>query len=152
MNRPLIILLLGILIAVAGFWGIYYSRTADTRALLASDIPELAWLKHEFNLSDAEFKRISELHESYLPRCADMCRRIAEKNSEIGKAIVASERLTSEIETKLREAAELRAECQAAMLKHFFEVSQTMPAEQGRRYLEWVQEKTFPPDHGLMAH
>ena len=28
------------------------------------------------------------------------------------------------------------------MLKHFFEVSRTMPPEQGRRYLTWVQEQT----------
>jgi hypothetical protein len=28
------------------------------------------------------------------------------------------------------------------MLKHFFEVSRTMPAEQGRRYLAWVQAQT----------
>jgi hypothetical protein len=29
------------------------------------------------------------------------------------------------------------------MLQHFFEVSQTMPPEEGKRYLAWVEEKTF---------
>jgi len=36
----------------------------------------------------------------------------------------------------------MRADCQAEMLKHFFEVSRTMPAEQGKRYLAWVQAQT----------
>jgi hypothetical protein len=29
------------------------------------------------------------------------------------------------------------------MLKHFIAVSQTMPPEQGRRYLAWVEKQTF---------
>lgn len=36
----------------------------------------------------------------------------------------------------------MRSECQAEMLKHFFEVSRAMPPEQGKRYLAWVQEQT----------
>lgn len=152
MRNGIFILSFGMAVAVAGFCGIYYSRTAATRAILESETPELAWLKSEFQLSDAEFERIVRLHEAYLPRCAEMCRRIADKNAEIKRAITSSSRLTPEVQTKLREAAELRAECQSAMLEHFFQVSQTMPAEQGKRYLEWVHEKTLPPDDGMMSH
>jgi hypothetical protein len=36
----------------------------------------------------------------------------------------------------------MRADCQAEMLKHFFEVSRAMPADQGKRYLAWVQAQT----------
>ena len=36
------------------------------------------------------------------------------------------------------------------MLRHFIEVSQTMPAEQGRRYLAWVKEKAVLSNY-LMA-
>jgi hypothetical protein len=57
--------------------------------------------------------------------------------------------LTPEIEKTLSEAAELRLECQRAMLKHFIEVSKTMPPSQGKRYLVWVEEKTFLPDYGM---
>ena len=36
----------------------------------------------------------------------------------------------------------MRADCQAAMLNHFFAVSRTMPADQGKRYLAWVLTQT----------
>jgi hypothetical protein len=36
------------------------------------------------------------------------------------------------------------------MLRHFYEVSRTMPPEQGRRYLAWVQERTFMCSEGMM--
>jgi hypothetical protein len=45
----------------------------------------------------------------------------------------------------------VRTACQAEILKHFFEVSRTMPAGQGRRYLAWVQERTCLSE-GLMNH
>jgi hypothetical protein len=35
------------------------------------------------------------------------------------------------------------------MLRHFFQVSQTMPPEQGQRYLSWVKAKAFLPDYGM---
>jgi hypothetical protein len=39
------------------------------------------------------------------------------------------------------------------MLQHFYEVSRTMPPEQGRRYLAWVQERTILADsHEEMQH
>ena len=36
----------------------------------------------------------------------------------------------------------LRGQCQAQMLKHFEEVSQEMPAKQGKRYLTEMQRLT----------
>jgi hypothetical protein len=54
--------------------------------------------------------------------------------------------VTPEIERTLAQAAAFRAECQAKMLQHFYEVSRTMPAEQGRRYLQWVQQQTVLTD------
>ena len=42
-----------------------------------------------------------------------------------------------------------RRECQRMMLRHFFQVSQTMPPEEGRRYLAWVKEKAFAPNFDM---
>ena len=53
--------------------------------------------------------------------------------------------VTPEIKQALAEAARLRAECETAMLQHFYEVSRTMPSEQGKRYLAWVQQETLLP-------
>jgi hypothetical protein len=66
------------------------------------------------------------------------------------KALLAqTNSLTPGIEKTLAEASQLRLECQKAMLRHFMEVSQTMPPPQGRRYLAWVEERTFLPDYGM---
>ena len=143
MKRTWLILAAGLLLAVVSYGAFYFGATARDRCLLNDQAPELAWLKQEYNLSDAEFKRVVELHSAYEPRCAEMCRRIATKEAELRDLLAHSTSVTPEIARKLSEAAEIRAECQSNMLNHFYEVSRTMPPEQGRRYLAWVQENTF---------
>jgi len=150
MKRPALILIGGLALATAAYCAVYFTGTVRHRELLENNRPELAWLKDEFHLGDAEFKRITELHDAYLPQCKEMCRRIDAKNAELKDALAKTNTVTPGIETKLTEAAQLRAECQRSMLKHFFEVSRTMPPEQGRRYLQWVQERTFLSSSGMM--
>ncbi len=150
MKRLLLIFLAGLSLAAAAYCAVYFKSTAHHRQILGSQQPELAWLKNEFQLNDAEFKRITELHDAYMPHCMEMCRRIDAKNAELKALLSNTNTLTPDIEMKLNEAAQLRAECQRSMLQHFFEVSRTMPPEQGRRYLEWVQEKTFMPRYGMI--
>jgi hypothetical protein len=157
MRRALIILMLGAGLGLLAAAGTYWSLTAGHRALLRQEQPELAWLRAEFQISPGDFARISELHQAYLPRCAELCQRIAEREARIRELLDEADRLTPEIEGLLREAAETRVECQRNMLEHFFQVSRAMPAEQGRRYLAWVKEKTFRMDHepglpGVAAH
>jgi hypothetical protein len=41
------------------------------------------------------------------------------------------------------ELCELRARCQLEMLRHFVEVSQAMPPDQGKRYLAEMQRITL---------
>jgi hypothetical protein len=104
--------------------------------------PELAWLKREFNLNPAEYARITQLHEAYLPQCAERCRVIAGQNLKLKQLLAQGTTVTEEIQSLLVERAGTRARCEAEMLKHFQEVSRAMPPEQGRRYLAWVQEHT----------
>jgi len=149
MRRGTLILLLGVAGAVVAYCAFYRMGTASPREWMQSPQPELAWLKQEFNLSDAEFDRISALHSAYKPQCREMCRRIGEQNTKLRHLLETAGNLTSEIETAIAEAARLRGECQRNMLQHFFTVSQTMPPDQGRRYLALVKEKTFLSDHGM---
>lgn len=146
----MIILSLGLLAALAGYWTLYFLGTDKPHHSLRSQNPELAWLREEFRLSDTELKRIAELHASYRPHCAAMCQRIDQKNAELRMLLNATNTLTADIEEKLSEAAQLRVECEKAMLKHFFEVARTMPPKQGQRYLAWVQERTFLASHNEM--
>lgn len=96
---------------------------------------ELTWLRREFRLTGPELERVRQLHEAYLPKCDEMCRRIAAKNRECSEVLIASTNVSETVRQKLGELAVLRAECQGRMLEHFFEISQAMPPEQGRRYL-----------------
>jgi hypothetical protein len=149
MRRGILILALGVIGAAIAFCCFYLMGTATPRALMRSEQPELAWLQHEFNLNATEMKRVSALHAGYLPQCKDRCRRIDQLNVALTQALAAATQLTPEIQKLLDERAQMRAVCQGEMLKHFFEVSRTMPPEQGRRYLAWVRESTCLHELGM---
>lgn len=142
MRRGFLILGLGLIAAAAAYACFYLAGTAGLREWRTSRQPELVWLKQEFKLSDAEFARVSQMHDAYLPQCRERCRLIRQMNDRLGQLLATTSNVTPEIESALAERATMRSECQTAMLKHFFEVSRTMPPEQGRRYLAWVQEQT----------
>lgn len=144
MKRTITILCLGIAVGVSAFCAPYFSATSHCRAAMRSEQPELWWLKEEFHLNDAEFKRISDLHAGYLPRCQEFCSRIASKNAEVRAIFAKTDTVTPDIDRKLAEIAQLRAECQKHMLEHFLAVSRAMPPEEGRRYLAWIVAQTLP--------
>jgi N-glycosylase/DNA lyase len=152
MKKGIVILAVGLAVAAAAYGCVYFVCTLSARSLERSSKPELAWLKKEFNLSDAEFKRVAELHAAYLPQCAEMCRQIDAQNQRLKELLTATNQMTTEIEAAVVESSRLRGECQSNMLKHFYEVSRTMPPEQGRRYLAWVQERTFLSSEGMMRN
>ena len=149
MKKGVLILVLGLIAAAAAYGCIYFVCTASARSLQRSDKPELAWLKEKFNLNDAEFKHVSELHEAYLPQCRERCIQIGAQNTKLQKLLAGATDVSPEIERELVESSRLRTECQTMMLRHFFQVSQTMPPEQGQRYLSWVKAKAFLPDYGM---
>lgn len=150
MKRGVLILVIGLLAAVIGYCFVYRASTVHARSWQERDQPELAWLQHEFNLSDSEFKLVSDLHASYLPHCREMCEKIDAQNVHIRNLLTVATNATPEIAAALTESAQLRAECQRMMLNHFFKVGHSMPTEQGRRYLSWVTEKAFTPEYGMI--
>lgn len=149
MKRAVFIIMAGLAAAAAGYCALYFHGTSEHRQMLESPAPELAWLKKEFHLGDAEFERIAQLHEGYMPRCAELCRRIVQKNSELRLLVSAADVDSKAVEQKLKEAGDLRVECQKNMFNHFLAVSRQMPAGQGRRYLQWVEQRMVAPDHDM---
>ncbi len=143
MKRVWFIVFGGLVLAVAAYAGVYLAGTCSVRAIAESKQPALAWMQQEYHLSDAQFARLCELHDAYRPKCMEMCRKIDAKNAELQKLLAATNVITPEIKQALADAAQIRAECQAGMLQHFNEVAQTMPPEQGKRYLEWVWQETL---------
>lgn len=162
MKRPFVILALGVFACVMAFGIVYFAGTTSSRELLREPQPELAWLKKEFNLGEGEFARIVELHEAYLPQCAERCRAIEKVKAKLEGLVADASAVTPEIHALMVQRAKMRADCEAEMLKHFIEVSRTMPPEQGRRYLGWVERQTVlrgeameqrhHVDHGSHAH
>ena len=138
MNRSLIILLGALALAAAVFAGSYFVSQRACVTTMTRSADDLSWLRDEFHLSDTEMARVRQLHEGYMPQCAKMCALIAAKNTEAQTALGGGTNVTAQAQRKLTELGELRAQCQAQMLRHFIEVSQAMPPEQGRRYLAAV--------------
>jgi small-conductance mechanosensitive channel len=143
MNRSLVILLGALALGAAIFGGSCLLSRQVCQSCITSLSDDLNWLRTEFHLSDAEMAHIRELHEGYLPKCAEMCAKIAAKKSELASVLGTGTNLTAEAQTKLNEIAALRAQCQAQMLQHFITVSQAMPPEQGRRYLAEMKRVTL---------
>lgn len=143
MNRSLVILLGALALGAAIFTGSYYCAHHTAVMCCANPADDLTWLRTEFHLTDADMARIRALHEGYLPKCAEMCAQIAAKKHELEMLVGTGTNLTAEAQAKLKEIADLRAECQAQMLQHFATVSQAMPPEQGRRYLAEMQQITL---------
>lgn len=142
-------LLLGALLVGGVMFAVCYWTASRARVAAGSRQPdELAWLGREFQLTDTELARIRTLHEGYLPKCEEMCARLAAKNRELAEELKGATNVSPAVERKLTEAAALRAECQAQMLRHFQEVARTMPVEQGARYLAEMQRLTL----GLPSH
>lgn len=151
--------LLGALLLGGAVFAVCYWGASRARLAAGNRTPdELAWLAHEFKLTDAEVARIRPLHEAYLPKCEAMCARLATKNRELADVLRGATNVPPEAERMLAEAAALRAECQAQMLRHFQEVARAMPPEQGGRYLAEMQRLTLglpdrledgmtPPNH-----
>ena len=142
MKRSLALVLTGLVAAVAVFAASHWvAQKLGARLLTNTD--DLDWLRQEFRLSDAEMARIGKLHTGYLPKCAEMCQQIAAKKQELDSVFAGATNVTPAVEKRLTELGGLRAQCQAQMLRHFAEVSQAMPPEQGRRYLAKMRQLTL---------
>jgi hypothetical protein len=143
MRRPLLILAAMLLAGAAVFFAGQRLTAYWCAKHMARPTDDLVWLRLEFGLNDAELARVRQLHDGYLPNCRDFCKRIDARKRELQSILVSETNAPAAIEQKLIEVGTLRAQCQAAMLQHFREVSQVMPPEQGRRYLAEMQRLTL---------
>jgi len=143
MSRPVLILTAVALAAVTLFCGSFFvvSHLSSRHGALPTD--ELEWLRMEFHLSHADLEGIRKLHEGYLPVCHGFCAQIAAEKVELAGLVEAGQGGSEAASECLNEIGRLRAQCQAAMLKHFEEVSRAMPPEQGPRYLEEMRRLTL---------
>lgn len=143
MKKGLLVLLMAVLAGAAVFFATRWNKGAgrphphsQDQGLAMDAMPELEWLKRDLQLTDVQFAKVRELHLAYRPKCAEMCRRIAEAHQKIDGIAAASQRLTPEYKAALREHAEVHLECQEEMLKHLHETAATLNPGQKERYLK----------------
>ena len=150
MTRRSWILILMLLAVGALAWGAYHLGTGLARDQRLATQDDLAWLKTEFNLSEAELREVRSLHEGYLPQCHSFCQKIADEKAVLQAALDRGAP-GNELSNHLAQIALLRAQCQAAMLQHFEQVSRAMNQEQGRRYLAEMRQLTLG-SHEAIEH
>ena len=142
MKRSILILAAVFFASITVVYTAHWVTSRVCVARMEQSWDDLQWLRMEYRLSDGELSRIRQLHTGYLPKCRQFCQQIAEKKAAMDQSLDAGEGSTAAAE-RLKEIALLRAECQAGMLRHFTEVSQVMPPDQGRRYLEAMRRLTL---------
>src|SRR5438876_754399 len=89
---------------------------ADVWQRIGEPQGEMEWLRREFQLTDAQFARIKQLHDDYRPRCDLMCERIAEANTKLNQLIESNNAVTPEVEAALKESAAQQEYCRRQML------------------------------------
>ena len=151
MKRSVLILITALVLGASSFAGAYWVAPRASVMCCAHPEDDLDWLRTEFHLGTAEMTRIRALHEGYLPKCAEMCAKIATKQSELDLLAGNGTNLTMDAQSKLQDIAALRAQCQARMMEHFTSVSQAMPPAQGQRYLSEMKRLTLG-NHEQMEH
>lgn len=102
----------------------------------ASLLPELEWLRQEFDLTEAQFAKTSELHLAYRPTCEALCGRVMASHERIKQLVKVGPVITPELELALKEHAALHVECQTAMINHLYKTAENLSPEQSKRYLD----------------
>ena len=134
--RPVHILLAALLAGVLAFFAARsWPTTSSGKGILLDDMNELAWLKEELSLTDAQFAGISELHHAYRPRCVEMCRRIDEAEWRLAALASGSRTMTPELAAAIQDSARVRAECQQAMIEHLQQTAALLDPAQAEKYL-----------------
>ena len=145
MKRLLAMLIPALLVGAVAFGLCYYFATRPMRMMAVHEEPGIAWLAAEFHLDAGQSARVQQLHDSYEPRCMEMCRKVAETNARLDRMMSAHREITPEMESALRESAELQAACRREMLVHIYAVAGMLPEGERERYLALMKPRVLAP-------
>lgn len=129
------------IVAAALAFGVTYLALRPAATASLEELDELAWLKKEFRLTDAQLETIARLHDDYFPVCMDHCKRIVRARETLAAASPAAQ------PDAQAELARLEAVCRDATLAHLQRVAAVMPPEQGARFLALVGPKVSGQSH-----
>ena len=143
MKRLLLAIVPALLIGALAFGLCYHFATRPMRQLADED--GIAWLAQEFHLSAEQTARVQKLHDDYDPRCEEMCRKVVATNARLERMISEHREVTPEMETALRESAELQAACRREMLTYIYAVAAVMSDAERGRYLALMKPRVLAP-------
>lgn len=137
MRRTLIILFIALSTGTISFVAMRSQRLAHRQPeILLDTMPELAWLKTDLKLTDAQFERVKELHAEYRPQCEELCHRIATAHVRLDEESHSGRGMTPELRNEIEDHARIHAECQEAMLTHLYRTAAVLEKDQAKRYLD----------------
>jgi hypothetical protein len=131
--------------AAITFCVINFFATRDLRQMAAAPKGELEWLRREFHLNDAQFKKIEGLQSAYAPVCNEMCQRIMEANSKLDRLLSENREVTSEVEAAIRQVGTVQDDCREQMLAHIYQVAAQMNPADAQRYLRLMKSRIIRP-------
>ncbi len=135
MSKALRVLLLSLVAGFSAYCVYLHFATKHLEKMAASPDAEMQWLRHEFHLTEAQFKEIMQLHVTYESTCELMCQRLTESNVHLQTMFRAAQgTVTPELTDAMKESSAVELECRQAMLEHIFAVSRVMSPESGERY------------------
>jgi hypothetical protein len=107
----------------------------------------MEWLRADFNLSDAQFAKIKQLHDSYSVVCEKHCQDImdaAQARDALKSTPSADPKAVAAAEKRVEE---LRQICETAIAAHVRQCAAEMSAPARERYLALVLPKIADFDH-----
>lgn len=137
-NRGWASLALVLLTGIAAYFFVGQRHASQQRELAELSGANLAWLRAEFALDDAQFRAIAALHETYGPACAKHCADIVAASRRLEELRQASAP-AAELAAATQTLAALEAVCNQATREHVRRVAAAMAPEQGRRYLDMIE-------------
>jgi hypothetical protein len=140
-----IILIGALAIGLLAFYACNFFATRELRDMAQTPNGELQWLRQEFHLSNAQFKKIEALHSAYTPVCNEMCQRIMEANSKLDRLLSENREVTPEVEAAIRETGSVQDDCRRQMLAHIYQVSAQMNPADGQNYLRLMKSRVIQP-------
>ncbi|RXK53034.1 hypothetical protein ESB00_15080 [Oleiharenicola lentus] len=138
MKRVLLTLLLGLATGTAVHYAYFdfHHRGADTLE------GKLAWIRTELNLSDAQFARISALHQASHPRLQHMAEQVAQMQAEFAefeRTRRTNDRVNFlEFARFVESRRELNRECLDSTRQLVLASAEVMTPEQRERYIKLV--------------
>lgn len=107
----------------------------------------LAWLRADFDLNDAQFAKIKQLHDSYSLVCEEHCRAIQDATRARRTLAASGHADPSALATADQRLHELQTICETAIAAHVRQCAAHMSPAAGERYLALVLPKIANFDH-----